>query len=307
MRTCVFCGQARKSTKEHVWAKWLRQYPAFAQLSEQEGAAGQRFKFEEPLARLNDAGQYEQTSEQARYVAKLLPFLTVPVCTQCNSGWMSQMEESARAILDPLIDQQVVLVTPSQQVQLAAWFTKAAYAYVSTRNPSNNSFEPHEYRDLADTRTPPRRAVIWMGRSRSPYAQIALQVGSLDLFSVDTPGELLGEVRPGGMGAYLAAHSVVFIGHWVPTAFREGYDRIIPPDEGWGGLHRIWPPSPGIFWPSYDLPADQLEWQRTYFQRLIQAGSMGQMMGLTPQQVEAQFRAFKAGELPPILREEVEG
>lgn len=253
---CVFCGQDGKSTKEHVWAKWLRKYPAYDAFIEYENAHGQRFVWTQPQLRLDDEDRYRQVPTPGQQVNTLLPFVTVPVCRTCNNGWMSRLEIRAEQILNQMILGQNVTVTSDQQSALAAWVTKAAYAYASTYPDVNNTFTPNEYQEFTQLNQPPGRVAIWMGHSTSAHAYIGMAVIPLDLFDASTPPHLLGEVRAGGANVWLAAHSVVFIAHWLPAALADVYDDELVPSFGnrWRGLTRIWPPGPDLAWPTQPIP-----------------------------------------------------
>lgn len=302
-RQCPFCGQRNANSKEHVWAQWLRAYPAFEALLEAEGEAGRRFLRNERALRLDPEGRYQDDVVASQHVGELLPFVTVPVCSTCNNGWMSNLETQAQSILHPLISGQPAVVSPDQQAQLAGWAAKCFYAYTSTWTSTNNPFMPQEYLDLAATQRPPGRAFIWMGRSYTPTAQVALGVDPLPFFPVDTPGDQLGELPPGGGEAYLATHSVVFIGHWMPDAMTGTYKKLIPrKTRRWRGLQRIWPPGPAFKWPTWDIPHQLLTAERTHLQRGMATVAVGNLEGMTPEEAERATQAWAAGELHPTLQ-----
>ncbi len=153
---CVFCGKDRKLSKEHVWAQWLRSYPHFEALLRAQGADGQRFKQDETILRLNEQGVWVEDVAFTRHIAKLLPFVKVPVCRECNNGWMSQMELRAQSILHPMIMGESVQITEEEQTELAAWVAKTSFAYTSTWAPSNRPFVSEDYQTLSRSqRAPP--------------------------------------------------------------------------------------------------------------------------------------------------------
>jgi hypothetical protein len=65
----------------------------------------------------------------------------------------------------------------------------------------------------------------------------------------------VGELPPRGAGLYLAAHSVVFIGHWLPHDLLTQWEDIFD-DQIQNGLSSIWPPSAEIVWPTPDIPEE---------------------------------------------------
>ena len=260
---CVFCGGTSKPTKEHVWAQWLRKYPAFSDLVETEGSLGERFRLDEPKLQLDDEGdRFQEVVVNTHHVAKLLPHVTVPVCGPCNKGWMSNLEDVAKSVLHPMILGDQVIVSRHQQAQLAAWVTKMAYAYTSTSDPSNDPFSTTERRELMTTLQAPERVHIWMGHSTSPLAYIALRVDPLYLLPPDTPAKDLAWLPPEGASIYVATHSVVFICHWLPKPLAAIYDTLPWRKTMIRGLRPIWPSEGEIHWPLTDVPESVLAQQR---------------------------------------------
>ena len=83
------------------------------------------------------------------------------VCTQCNTGWMSELEGCVVPILRPMIREESQTLNMEQQLLVATWATMKAYVFeeaadpelrVSTTEDRALIYEEHHRRPSADTR-----------------------------------------------------------------------------------------------------------------------------------------------------------
>lgn len=306
MWSCPFCGRTDKRTNEHVWPRWLQKYPAYAQLA--ASYKGERVKRPEHIMVPDQDGRYQPVETPTEHWATLLPHVQVPVCRPCNTGWMSRMEIAVQDLIDPMIRGEEVLLTPDDQALLAAWATKCMYAKTSTVLPSNNPWSKQEYEDFSRTQRPSRRTAIWMGRSLGPEdgpstAYVGLQVEPIYMMPPDTPIDRIHDAPPGGATGYLAAHSVVFIGHWLNE--EADYDDLAEAmygnalGENLGeGLVRIWPPSSEVVWPTADIPEDRLVEQRTILNYAMDRAFGMPFTGRTDAEIAALVEEMESG-VPP--------
>ena len=206
-------------------------------------------------------------------------------------------------ILDPMIRSEPITLTPDGQTLLAAWASKCAYAYAARWAPQNRPWSAAEYRDLALRQQLSPHAKIWMGHSTAPQAYIAEWVEPLFMAPADTPAEQVTQMPPSGAGLYLAAHSVVFIAHWLPDdMFIEGQWEDWFISEIRAGLSRIWPLSGEIVWPTPDIPQEQQDVQMQFLPTFGERLALP-IAGLTPAEVEATTEAYLAGADPLELRD----
>src|SRR4051794_130046 len=103
-RICLFCG-GTPVTREHLWPDWLRRkvqiaipFPHHIE-EEVDGTPTRDISFEHP--------PYDQ---QVR-----------AVCATCNNGWMSHVEETAKPILEPLLEWRGRVLHRRLQRELATW------------------------------------------------------------------------------------------------------------------------------------------------------------------------------------------
>jgi hypothetical protein len=83
MRKCAFCNREAELTREHIWSDWIgRSFP----------------KNRRYLMSTHDAKGDVKTWEKSELNEK-----TRIVCSDCNNGWMSRLENSAKPLLENMI------------------------------------------------------------------------------------------------------------------------------------------------------------------------------------------------------------
>ncbi len=110
---CIFCD-ASELTEEHVFPRWLA------------------------TILTTDMVGTDVTSERTRRSAEATNTKTWPaadvayyairvVCAPCNNRWMSAIEGAAKPALEPMIRGEKTTLSPSTQLDLAAWAALKAY------------------------------------------------------------------------------------------------------------------------------------------------------------------------------------
>jgi hypothetical protein len=153
LKLCIFCGGG-STTKEHLFARWLHEEigPSTAQLW-QPSADGTR-----SLKSWGARGRSGQVS-----LGRL-------VCGQCNSGWLSDIENRMSRVAGPLIADLPVPLTPIlltrlDQFEIAVWGVKTAMVYEGIV-PAPRRFYTSSDREHLRTRLElPADTAIWIGRS----------------------------------------------------------------------------------------------------------------------------------------------
>ena len=290
--SCPFCGRTGQRTKEHVWPRWLHNYPAAKELM--LGYEGERFQRREPFVEPGADGRFEVDLRPREHQNELLPAVTVSVCRGCNNGWMSRLEIAVQDVLAPMIDGEEVVISRDQQALLAAWVSKCMYAYTAEWDPTIRPWMAAEYHDMMQRREPTTRVTIWMGHSTAPIAWVGMGVVPLFWTALETPAEGVGTAPPGGASGYLAAHSVVFTALWVmPRAvglpmWEESFERVR------AGMVRVWPPSDPIGWPTPMIDEWALVRQRDLFKKLFERTAFT-LQGRTAAEVEEMVTAMRNG------------
>ena len=249
---CPFCGQDGQKTREHVWAQWLRAYDGpQALLSESHG---ERHPFESRFLLAGYDGRHRSHTSSSGHVAELLPNVTVDVCHACNTGWMSNLERTVKAMLARFLEQDSAVVLKSDDLQaLTAWATKSWMAYALLRPRQHNPFSESEYRAMAEAQTPIPRSLVWLMHSTDATAYVGIAVHPIPM----TSGEQVKLDAPANSGfCFLAANTVViFMAIPPPGVPQDAADFIFTPPTGQlDSVRRIWPDLRPQYFPIDSLP-----------------------------------------------------
>jgi hypothetical protein len=121
-RNCIFCS-GTPVTREHVFPQWKG-----AALARDPRGLPKPYKFE----RWSIEGDGPPSNRCAWSSAGPLDFVTKCVCSACNNGWMSQVEDQVKPIVIPLIEGRRQTFDSAMQAKLGLWATMktmlAAYA-----------------------------------------------------------------------------------------------------------------------------------------------------------------------------------
>lgn len=143
---CWFCPAVEgRKTKEHIFPQWLSAH------------YGARAEVVTPTRHSGVTGE-----ELSRRPSKpLSAFVCGDVCSTCNNGWMSQMEDRVRPILTSASRRGRIAHDDAQA--LAHWFVKTA-AVLNVSQPYRLLFPMQARHDLATGI--PSRAAVRLFRSR---------------------------------------------------------------------------------------------------------------------------------------------
>lgn len=294
---CPFCGGNGKSTDEHVWAKWLRRTRGAQQLL--SGHTGKRMPLEWPSMYLSDDGRYTSTRERQRDWAELLPHVTVKVCKDCNTGWMSQLETQAKEIVGPLLfGGQRVWLGPEEQLRMARWATKSFMAYALTLGPLDNPFSLSDYRTLAVGREVPNRIWIWMAHVESRLAQVGTAIRPSVLSKDFDPVNDQNNTAVG----FLAAGGLVFMLLVLPDALAELAGPLAPPRSAENrAVHLLSRPTGIAAVRSPDLGEDYME-EVVAWLDCLRVVAMPAAEGLSPEELAGLQQMFLDGVTPLAMR-----
>lgn len=293
---CPFCGANGVQSREHVWPQWLHSTPGARELL--KDSKGERSKVTPAELSLVD-GTYDLSAGRARHVATLLPHVTVPVCKACNTGWMSQLEVSAQAILEPFIKNRAKESIGEQECRtLSPWATKCWMAYALTRSPQHNPFRDDDYRRMANEQRPPSRLVIRAFCSDDPGSLVSLLLSPSLLTRLDEVGNL--DQPDNVFIGVLAAGGVVFFATMHPEGWPELADFLEP--EWTQPPPQIWPVATAHLFPSGPLREGSLQRLFEYPDQLWKAIGLP-VVGLTPEEAAGVADEFANGADPSELRE----
>lgn len=108
-KRCIFCGGEGKLSKEHIWPVWMHEY----------------------LYRQGDGGHsrgsntfYDKKKVDSNIFKRQGHLSTIrirAVCQSCNSGWMNELEQEVRPILEKILNSEEILISKEQQQVLSRW------------------------------------------------------------------------------------------------------------------------------------------------------------------------------------------
>ena len=141
MTTCWFCRSDKAGSREHMFPRWLNEVIP--------GQVG-------PLLDVRENQETETGVFRRKWLRTGPARETVrSVCKDCNTGWMSRLEERAKLLLSPLIRGGSASLKGAELVLVAAWATKTA-TVIESRNPPEQCVS-----------TPETRAIV-MNEERPP-------------------------------------------------------------------------------------------------------------------------------------------
>lgn len=114
-RACVFCLRPAKMTSEHVWGDWLKSYiPRIA---------NKHTLHRQLIGRL---GTRAASTLDIRAGSSPIHSSVRVVCEQCNTDWLSKIQQEAKPHLLPLVQGQTNhLIGVEAQTAIAKWATMA--------------------------------------------------------------------------------------------------------------------------------------------------------------------------------------
>ena len=86
------------------------------------------------------------------------------VCTECNNGWMSELENRVRPIVLRLLEDSRSTLSVKDQTVLAAWSVKNAMVFEALRVEGQWFFSDRERRAFRETLLPPVRTNVWLAK-----------------------------------------------------------------------------------------------------------------------------------------------
>jgi hypothetical protein len=143
MRSCIFCENPATS-KEDAWPLWLIRRLGATEAGRVEGQRGK---------------QAPKTWRAG--AAKLRVGF---VCANCNSGWMSRLENRVKPIVEGLFGDEPVTLDRGDQTTLAAWAGKNAMVYEALRLEAPWFFANSERRALSESLRLPPQTSIWIAK-----------------------------------------------------------------------------------------------------------------------------------------------
>lgn len=221
IRACVFCG-GKPLTTEHVWPDWIgRLFFGYSK----DGRA--------PLAPHRASTSLPRESDR-EWTAPSFDTKVRVVCTECNNGWMSDLEVAAKPILVRMLTGKRVVLDDASQAVVSQWVVKTAmmFQHTTPRRP----IPDHHFRYLYDHRRPPPSSQVWIAARTAEDGGIVsgLQSARLKL-KPDGPNTEANSAYLVTIG--IAAFVGQLFGHDLPRLdFRRSHKGIFT-----SAVEQIWP------------------------------------------------------------------
>ena len=230
-KRCAFCNQPATMTREHIWGEWIKAFVPPA--ANKHGY--QRIAVPRPG---------ERVPEQPQIRAGNPVGATVPVvCTPCNSGWMSRLQERAKPYLIPLFDGQDVRLSADAQTAIAQWATMATMTAEYLGRDARSVAVSPEDRALLMAGTIPKGWRIWIGLLARPGWRRQWQHAVLPILDAERLPENVteDERRPNTQTTtFTVGRLLVTVISCPFPSITRGWDWRTAP-RARGALRQIWP------------------------------------------------------------------
>jgi hypothetical protein len=166
---CIFC-EGIGMTKQHIWPNWMnRAFPknenshTNLKLSVQSvfGQKQRTLLIHSPVTKKLNGNI---GSRQLRLV-----------CSKCNMGWMSKIDEQSKDLIIALMTHQDIILSQEQHLTLAAWIAQITIVAEFTDIPMK-AIPYSERKYFMDNQLPPSTWAIWIGKCKSTnWQELAYQ------------------------------------------------------------------------------------------------------------------------------------
>jgi hypothetical protein len=216
--TCIFCSLRKKMSKEHVFPAWLEDFVPV--LKQTHGAFA--------IAWNQEKKEFQKILEK-KHGSPSTKITVRVVCRDCNSEWMSRLENAAKPSLIKLIQGEKCTISSDEQRTIATWIAKTVMT-ADYRFPDGGTASEMERSLLKTLLEPPGGWYV----SIADYQGKRWRDGGLfrQSFTTDGPRKTKLHIRTTcfGLGRFFA-HTII-----VPSVV-----QILPYFEDKSSLRRLWP------------------------------------------------------------------
>lgn len=154
-RPCVYCGEVRKLSKEHVVANWVGKILP---------RPGRKHNFTRGSTdRLMEGGETELKPHVIRRNGDVGSTGIKRVCEVCNQGWLKTIQDAARPILTPLMLGETPTLTPPEVEIVNQWATMTTIN-VAVLHDEERGMSRDDVAFFTAERRPPSRWKIFLGK-----------------------------------------------------------------------------------------------------------------------------------------------
>jgi hypothetical protein len=240
-KDCIFCGR-HPTTREHIWADWLRNY--ISKDMQNHVASRAIIRADQSIETNQKLIGGDPRSRQLQIV-----------CEPCNNRWMSKLQNDAKSTLIPLIQGKTFALSGARQRITAAWSAMSVIC-AEYLQPDRAAISVVDRRWLFMHLRPSERFRIWIGdyeRDHWPphWAHSTLRITE---FSAQQEATQAWAVHPDGTPRPNTQTTVFVVGRLYILAFTCPFSELLHSrtitNLMTDKLVQIWPPRHGyIGWP----------------------------------------------------------
>jgi hypothetical protein len=227
-RLCIFCGEPANS-REHIFAEWL--HPYLPKNDEQNHAS--RFIV---MDRDQDVVTDKRRSGEG-HSGRLKV-----VCADCNTGWMSRLQNQTKPFLLPMVRGKQIPLFIRQQQLLSAWATMFVMVVEQRENDSRVvACSQEERTSFMETRRTPATWKVWVGHyTRELWVPIIVHTTAQVVPSL---AEEFAYIPQNGVPIVPNTHATTFVvGELFFHVFGSGLPGVVRKQEiAPDAMPRIWP------------------------------------------------------------------
>lgn len=150
MRQCAFCSCTSSLTGEHLRSDWVN-------------------KLLDGRTHHYVINQRSYGTKPTQWEDKKLDLKANVVCGNCNSGWMSDLDNDAKGVLQDIILHDCnICILPLGLVAIAAFTMKCAFVGDCLTKHRKPFFDQKTRMEFARTHQPTEGAHMWLGRIQQP-------------------------------------------------------------------------------------------------------------------------------------------
>ena len=176
-KACEFCGSSGPMSDEHLWGKWMVE-SNFIPVSGLKSYIVLATAGDSPFG---GEPAYSLRRQSGPPTSRRHPV----VCRDCNSGWMSQLEEQVKPFLGPMMQGIETRLDERAQKLLARWIDKTIMIY-EFESPDAMTTSPWQREQFVERDAPSEPTHVFIGRYSGvfDYPQILHSSGKVS----DIPG-----------------------------------------------------------------------------------------------------------------------
>ncbi|MRW89243.1 hypothetical protein GJ699_04535 [Duganella sp. FT80W] len=152
---CIFCGEKRKLTGEHMFAHWVSKATSATNYPDLQLTLRTRSG--------NSVARYDLTSFTSPRNKGSVNFRLNILCDSCNSGWGSTLQDHTNQVLKPILNGGPLVLDDSGRELVAKWMT----SFIMVRqflHPELNSIPSESRLDFYRTQRPMTGLSVWVSK-----------------------------------------------------------------------------------------------------------------------------------------------